>query len=94
MPIIFNFRLIAQTSLLFVYHISPTVPSYLIIISQVGYLLLIVFGRPHKKVFDVCRAACLEVGLLYIFVVRFAEVKVIAEEVDADSIVYPVIAYL
>lgn len=44
--------------------------------------------------FDVCRAACLEVGLLYIFVVRFAEVKVIAEEVDADSIVYPVIAYL
>ena len=59
MPIVFNIRLVALTILLFVYHISPTVPSYLLIIIQIGYLLLIVFGRPHKKPLDIGRAICL-----------------------------------
>ena len=94
MPIIFNIRLFSLTILLFAYHITPTVPSYFVIIIQIGYLLFIIFGRPHKKPFDTFRAGCLEIGMLYIFVARFSEIRLIAEYVDHDSIVYPVIAYL
>ena len=59
MPILFNIRLIALTILLFTFHITPTLPSYFIIIIQIGYLLFIIFGRPHKKPFDLFRAVCL-----------------------------------
>jgi len=81
MPIIISAKLIAITTLLFVYFISPTVPSYMIIIIQLGYLMLIIFGRPHKKPLDTFRAICVEVGLLYVLVMRFTEVKVLAEYV-------------
>lgn len=57
LPIIFNIRLIAMTVMFFVYYISPTIPSYLSVIVQLGYFLLILFGRPHKKVFDLFRAS-------------------------------------
>jgi hypothetical protein len=56
MPIIFNLRLIAITILLFVYYITPTVPAYMLIIVQLGYFMLILFGRPHKKPIDLVRA--------------------------------------
>jgi hypothetical protein len=92
MPIIFNARLIALTSLLFLYHITPTIPSYLIIIIQVGYVLLIVFGRPHKKGLDIFRAFCIEVGLLYLLVMRFTETKILAENVESNSMLYSAIA--
>ena len=94
MPIIFSIRLIALTTLLFAYHLSPVVPSYLIIIVQIGYIAFVAFGRPHKKGFDLFRACCVELGLLYIFVARFTETRVVAEYVNPDSIVFPVIAYL
>ena len=58
MPIIFTTKLITLTILLFAFHISPTIPSYLIIITQIGYITFILFGRPHKKGFDIVRAAC------------------------------------
>ena len=66
-PIMFNLRLITISALLYVYHITPTIPSYAIIIAQFGYLTFILFGRPHKKPFDLVRSVCLEIGLLYIF---------------------------
>jgi len=56
MPILFSIRLVLLTTLLFVYHITPTLPSYLIIITQLTYLIFILFGRPHKKPFDLFRA--------------------------------------
>ena len=58
-PLLFNIRLIAISSLLFVYHISKTVPSYFIVIIQLAYLLLIIFGVPHRKMFDIIRSICL-----------------------------------
>lgn len=94
MPIIFSIKLITLTILLFAYHMSPMVPSYLIIITQVGYITFILFGRPHKKAFDIIRAACVEIALLYIFVVRFAETNFMAEYADPNSIAFPVVAYL
>jgi hypothetical protein len=94
MPIIFNARLILITTLLFVYQITPTIPSYFIIVTQLGYTLFVAFGRPHKKLFDILRSACLEIGLLYVLVGRFAETKILAEYVNAESVLYPVIAYL
>ena len=71
-PIIFNVRLLAITTLLFTFHTTENLPGYFIIIIQVGYVLFVIFGRPHKKGFDVFRASCLEIGLLYVFVARFA----------------------
>lgn len=76
MPVIFNIKLVVITILFFIYHhVSKTVPQYCIFIVQFAYLLLIIFGRPHKKPVDLARSICLEVGLLYILVMRFVEVN-------------------
>ena len=73
-PIIFNFRLIALTSLLFAYHFSKNVPSYLIGITQCAYVLFVLIGRPHKRPFDTFRSLFIEVGLLYVLVIRYVEI--------------------
>ena len=70
-PIFFNTRLIAVTILLFSFHFSKTVPSYSICILQIGYVLFILFGKPHKKPLDYGRSLCIEIGLLYILVMRY-----------------------
>ena len=93
-PLIFNIRLIAITVLLFVYHVTPTLISYFIVIVQVGYLAFILFGRPHKKPFDLMRSICVEVGLLYIFAMRFVEVNVLSNYIEFDSNMYPLLAYV
>ena len=58
-PFIFNIRLVAITTLLFAYHITPTVPAYFVIVVQLSYLVFILFARPHKKVFDLFRSICI-----------------------------------
>ena len=94
MPIIFNIRLISLTTLLFCYHITQSFIPYFIIIIQLSYLVFIMFGRPHKKPFDLFRALIIEVSLLYILVMRFVETKTLAEYVKYDSMLYPLMAYI
>ena len=53
-----------------------------------------VFGRPHKKLFDLLRSMCLEIGLLYILIMRFVEIRILAEYVDFDNVIYPLLAYI
>lgn len=59
MPIVLSIRTITITVLLFVYHITQDVPQYFIVLVQVSYVLFIIFGRPHKKIFDFVRSLCL-----------------------------------
>lgn len=40
-----------------------------------GYVFFTLFGRPHKKLLDFGRSLWLEVGLLYILVMRFVEIE-------------------
>jgi hypothetical protein len=94
MPILFNLRLIILTTLLFAYHITPSLPSYFLIITQLTYLIFIVFGRPHKKPFDLLRVITIEVALLYVLVMRFVETKALAEYMPYDSIMYQLMAYV
>lgn len=77
-PILFNIRLLALTVLLFTYHLTDNLPAYFIITIQVGFVMFIIFGRPHKKPFDIFRSICLELGLLYVFVMRYVETRVFA----------------
>ena len=70
-PIVFNIRLVAISTLLFVYHITSNLVSYFIIVIQFGYICFVMFAHPHKKIFDLFRSLCVEVALLYIFIMRF-----------------------
>ena len=81
MPLAFNIRLVALSTLFYAYHVTKNVPQYFILITQTAYVLFIVFGRPHKKAFDLIRSLCLEIGLLYVLTMRFVEVHVLAEYV-------------
>lgn len=94
MPIAFSARLIVLTVLLYVYHFTQDLPQYLIIIAQVGYVLLVVFGRPHKKPYDFFRSLCLEIGILYLLLMRFAEVNLLSEYASSDTSLYSTLAYL
>ena len=70
MPFIFNIRLILIIILLFVYHVSPSAPTYLCLTLLIGYILFIIFCRPHLMKFDLLRSLCIEGGLLCIFLMR------------------------
>lgn len=59
MPIVLSLRTAVMTVLLFVYHITPDVPQYFLVLVQIGYVLFILFGRPHKKLLDFGRSLCL-----------------------------------
>ena len=85
MPAIFNFRLIVFTLLIFIYHISPAISAYLLIILQFSYLAYVIGGHPHKRAFDTVRATILELGLLYVLVMRYLEINVFAENVSPQS---------
>ena len=58
LPIIFNIRLFSITILIFIYHSSQTMPTYLTLILQISYLLFVLIGRPHLKNYDLFRAMC------------------------------------
>ena len=94
MPLVFSLRLVVLTVLLFLFHLEISIISYLIVIVQMGYLMFILFGRPHKKPFDLVRSIFLEVGLLYILVMRYVEVNVFTEYIAYDDMTYPSIAYV
>ena len=56
MPIIFTIRLILLTILLFSYQYSRVLPSYLLVVVQIGYFFYICLGQPHKRGIDIFRA--------------------------------------
>lgn len=93
MPVALSLRTAAITALLFTYHITQDVPQYFIVLVQTSYVLFIVFGRPHKKLFDFVRSLCLEVGLLYNLIVRFVDVKILSEYAREDSTLFAALAY-
>jgi hypothetical protein len=94
MPAVFNIRLFLLSVLLFAYHLTSSIPSYLAIATQIAYLMFVVICRPHNKGYDFFRSLCLELGLLWILVMRQVEINVLKEEVEEHSLWYPAIAYL
>lgn len=58
MPVIFNIRLALFSVLLFAYHISTTVPSYMTIAIQISYIIYVVLCRPHLRKVDFVRSIC------------------------------------
>jgi hypothetical protein len=94
MPIIFNIRLLAITTLLFLYHVTSAIPAYLALILQLAYTLFVIFGRPHLLAYDFYRSLCLEVGLMVIFLTRIVDVSTLADSIDPHSVWYPLVAYL
>lgn len=78
-----SLRLILITILLFVWHSTSTIPQFLILMTQFSYLFYVTFARPHRQSFDFFRSLCLEIGLLYILVMRLVETKLLQDVVDA-----------
>ena len=57
-PLIFNFRLILFTILIFLYHVDSTVPFYFLLVLQMVYTTVFVFiARPYLRLFDIFRAS-------------------------------------
>ena len=69
-PIIFNMKLVVLTILLFIFHISETIPTYAIPSIQMIYILFIIVTRPHKKALDIVRNIIIEFSLLSVFSIR------------------------
>jgi hypothetical protein len=59
MPIIFNLRLLTISILLFLYHISATIPSYLTLAVQISYIIYVTLCRPHLRTIDFVRSLCI-----------------------------------
>jgi hypothetical protein len=78
MPLIFNLRLVLTTVLLFVYlsFSSQILPLSLIMLLQIGYLIYLLLSHPHKRRIDFFRAIFIEVGINYIFVMRYLETAI------------------
>ena len=95
MPVIFSIRLVIFTVLLFVYHIAETLPFYFLCFLQLAYVVIFVFfGEPHLRFLDFLRAMWIELGLFLVFLLRFLEIKVFAENFVPESQIYPIIAYI
>ena len=60
---------------------------------QTGYVFFTLFGRPHKKLLDFGRSLWLEVGLLYILVMRFVEIEFFAGYSTENNGIYSALAY-
>lgn len=91
MPLALSFRLILITILLFAWHSIKSTAQFLILMAQAGYLFYVIFVRPHKQSFDFFRSICLEVGLLYILLMRFLETNLLQKFVDSSSFIYPLV---
>lgn len=94
MPIVLNSRLITVTLLLLCYQLDYNAPQYLLIVVQSAYLFFIVIVRPHKLKLDLFRGICVEVGLLYVIVIRVVEINRIQGEYGSEDSIFKVIAYV
>lgn len=57
--VLFNLRLVLLTIFIFLNQAVGSVGSYLLIIFQCSYIIFVVFGRPHKKPYDLVRSLIL-----------------------------------
>lgn len=94
MPLALTLRIVIITFLLFVWHSTKSIPQFLILMAQAGYLFYVTFARPHKQSFDLLRSLCLEIGLLYILAIRLIETSLLQDFVDPSSVVFPIIIYI
>lgn len=94
MPIALSLRTAFLTLLLFIYHLSPDVPEYFILLVQTGYVIYVSFGRPHKTLLDFSRSLFIEIGLLYILIIRFVEVSTLIKTSRSDNRLFASLAYV
>jgi cysteine-rich repeat protein len=87
----FSLRLVVLTALIFVSQVG-SIASFFLISVQLLYLLFVVFGRPHKKPYDLVRAIIIESSLLYILLTRYLETSVLNSTVSQDSLLFSVLS--
>ena len=55
------------------------------LLVQFFYVIFVVFARPHKKMFDIVRGACIEICLFYVLLTRLLENQVINNFVEESG---------